>query len=117
MSSLSLSAPTIFTSTINPYASEVLIDARLDMNSNRIENVGAPINAGDAMNLTFGDSRYVLKAGDTMRGDLDMGGNGLLSVANINTSTLLIGQTGGTTPYLRLTDGGSWFYIQTGNQT
>ena len=88
MSSLSLSAPTIFTSTINPYASEVLIDARLDMNSNRIENVADATSVGDAVSRNYGDGRYVLGTGDTMSGDLDMGGNDLLSVGNTNTGTI-----------------------------
>ena len=83
MSSLSLSAPTIFTSIINPYASEVLIDARLDMNSNRIENVGDATSGGDAISRTYGDGRYLLKSGDNMTGNLKLNGNELWNCTRI----------------------------------
>lgn len=50
-----------------------------------------------------------------VRGIHMTGNQYILNVENINTSTLLIGENGDTTPYMRLTGANGWFYIQNGN--
>lgn len=47
----------------------------LNMGANRIENVGAPINVGDAVNFLTLYTYYLAKAGGTMAGDVSMDGN------------------------------------------
>lgn len=58
-------------------ADNAVMTGNLDMSNNRIVNLADPINPTDALNLQTGDARYVNVTGDTMTGDLALGGNQL----------------------------------------
>jgi hypothetical protein len=55
--------------------SEIVIanpDGNLDMGAYRIVNLGNPVNAQDAVTLSYADTRYVNVAGDTITGNITM---------------------------------------------
>jgi hypothetical protein len=66
----------------------------LDLNGNKITNVLAPTNDGDAANKLYVDDQDALKvskSGDTMSGNLDMGNNTIDNVNNISINAAPIG--------------------------
>jgi len=90
-------------------ANDVRIWRPVNMNGNRVENIGAPNSTDDAVradrtisagtglsgggnltanrtlsvDTTWADDRYVLEAGDTMEGNLDMGAHDLKNAEHI----------------------------------
>lgn len=72
----------------------VIVSSRLDTglwaNNNKITDLATPTNGGDAANKTYVDDQDALKvskSGDTMSGNLDMGGN------NITNGLVIQGQS------------------------
>lgn len=58
----------------------------LDMNGNRIINLGSPINPTDAVNLTYADSNYLALTGGIITGPLTVNGNTTLTNTFIDGS-------------------------------
>jgi len=57
------------------------METYLDIGNNYICNVKTPVNGNQGANKTYVD-QHVAKAGDTMSGNLNMGGNRITSLGN-----------------------------------
>ena len=74
----------------------------LDLNSNKIENLGDATTATDAMNQQSSDARYVELAGDTMTGNLAMGTNLITGLGDATTGTDAMNQQSSDARYVEL---------------
>ena len=65
------------------------METHLDMGNNYIYNVKTPVNNDQGANKSYVDQKFT-KSGDTMLGNLNMGGNKISSIGDATTSTDVI---------------------------
>lgn len=78
----------------------------VNMGGNSIANLANPVNAQDAMTLSYADFTYVNTAGDTMTGVLNMGSNRIEGVADPNTTDDALNLGYADARYMQLAGGG-----------
>lgn len=62
------------------------VDGKVNYNSNIITNYGTPANDDEVIDKGYADARYVELAGDSMTGDLNMGGNDVTNAGNVTAT-------------------------------
>ncbi len=76
----------------------------LNLNSNQLTNVGAPVAGTSGMSRNYADGRYVNVTGDTMSGNLDMGSSQITNLAAPTTGTDALNRDAADARYINVTD-------------
>lgn len=59
-------------------------NGNLEMNSNAIKNLAAPIDSNDAVRLQYVEGNFVNRSGDTLTGSIDMNGNSINDIGSVD---------------------------------